>query len=79
MGASSRIEVEEPFGGSVDPAASRNAPGVTRGLRDNIASLTKPPLPTSDRQQIVTLFSHLVGVGIEAPKHVQPTPARRQP
>jgi len=25
-------------------------------------------LPTSDRQQIVTLFSHLVGVGIEAPK-----------
>jgi aryl-alcohol dehydrogenase-like predicted oxidoreductase len=37
-------------------------------LRGNIASLTKPPLPTVDRQQIVTLFSHLVGVGIEAPK-----------
>jgi aryl-alcohol dehydrogenase-like predicted oxidoreductase len=37
-------------------------------LRENIASLTKPPLSTADRQQIVTLFGHLVGVGIEAPK-----------
>jgi aryl-alcohol dehydrogenase-like predicted oxidoreductase len=48
-------------------------------LREDIASLTKPPLPASDRQQIVTLFSHLVGVGIEAPKHVQAAPASRQP
>lgn len=37
-------------------------------LREDIAALTRPPLPTADRQQIVTLFSHLVGVGIEAPK-----------
>jgi aryl-alcohol dehydrogenase-like predicted oxidoreductase len=37
-------------------------------LRENIASLTKPPLSAADRQQIVTLFGHLVGVGIEAPK-----------
>jgi aryl-alcohol dehydrogenase-like predicted oxidoreductase len=37
-------------------------------LRENIASLTKQPLSTADRQQIVTLFGHLVGVGIEAPK-----------
>jgi L-galactose dehydrogenase len=48
-------------------------------LREDIASLTKPPLPTADRQQIVTLFSHLVGVGIEAPGHGQPTPASGQP
>src|SRR5262249_1099065 len=43
-------------------------------LREDITSLTKPPLSTADRQQIVTLFGHLVGVGIEAPKHVQTAP-----
>jgi aryl-alcohol dehydrogenase-like predicted oxidoreductase len=48
-------------------------------LREDIASLSKPPLPTADRQQIVTLFGHLVGVGIEAPKHVQGPPAPEQP
>jgi L-galactose dehydrogenase len=37
-------------------------------LCENIASLTKPPLSTADREQIVTLFGHLVGVGIEAPE-----------
>jgi L-galactose dehydrogenase len=36
-------------------------------LREDIASLTRPPLPTADREQIVSLFGHLVGVGIEAP------------
>jgi aryl-alcohol dehydrogenase-like predicted oxidoreductase len=46
-------------------------------LREDIASLTKPPLPAADREQIVTLFSHLVGVGIEAPGHAQAAPARR--
>lgn len=40
-------------------------------LRENIASLTKPPLPAADREKIVSLFGHLVGVGIEAPKHEQ--------
>ena len=44
-------------------------------LREDIASLKKPPLPAADRQQIVTLFGHLVGVGIEAPKHGQKAPA----
>ncbi|MBV8753926.1 MAG: aldo/keto reductase [Hyphomicrobiales bacterium] len=39
-------------------------------LREDILSLTKPPLPTADRERIVTLFGHLVGVGIEAPKNV---------
>jgi len=47
-------------------------------LREDIASLTKPPLPAADRAQIVTLFGHLVGVGIEAPTRVQSTP-RQQP
>ena len=47
-------------------------------LREDIASLTKPPLPAADRVQIVTLFGHLVGVGIEAPTRVQSAP-RRQP
>ncbi len=41
-------------------------------LSEDIASLTKPPLPAADREQIVTLFGHLVGVGIEAPSRVQP-------
>ena len=43
-------------------------------LREDIISLTRPPLSTADRQQIVTLFGHLVGVGIEAPRHVQTAP-----
>jgi len=38
-------------------------------LREDIASLTRPPLVAADRRQIVTLFGHLVGVGIEAPNH----------
>jgi len=37
-------------------------------LREDIGYLSKPPLPAADREQIVTLFGHLVGVGIEAPK-----------
>ncbi|HEV2956631.1 MAG TPA: aldo/keto reductase, partial [Xanthobacteraceae bacterium] len=43
-------------------------------LREDIVSLSKPPLSTADRQQIVTLFGHLVGVGIEAPNHPQTAP-----
>jgi len=48
-------------------------------LREDIASLKKPPLPAADRQQIVTLFGHLVGVGIEAPKRGAGAPAPEQP
>jgi aryl-alcohol dehydrogenase-like predicted oxidoreductase len=48
-------------------------------LREDIASLTKPPLSAADREQIVTLFGHLVGVGIEAPKHVKTASACQQP
>jgi aryl-alcohol dehydrogenase-like predicted oxidoreductase len=78
-GASSIIDVAYRF--------VRDEPGVDvvlfgtsdpDHLRGNIASLTKPPLPTADRQQIVTLFSHLVGVGIEAPRRVQAALASRQ-
>jgi predicted aldo/keto reductase-like oxidoreductase len=46
--------------------------GDPRHLREDIAFLTGPPLSTADRQQIVTLFGHLVGVGIEMPGHPQP-------
>jgi aryl-alcohol dehydrogenase-like predicted oxidoreductase len=36
-------------------------------LRTNIASILKPPLPASDRAKLQALFSHLRGVGLEAP------------
>lgn len=46
-------------------------------LREDIASLTRPPLPAADREQIAVLFGHLVGVGIEAPNHPRtPAPQR---
>jgi aryl-alcohol dehydrogenase-like predicted oxidoreductase len=36
-------------------------------LRTNIASILKPPLPVADRTKLQALFSHLRGVGLEAP------------
>jgi aryl-alcohol dehydrogenase-like predicted oxidoreductase len=36
-------------------------------LRENIASLLKPPLPEVDRQRLAELFGHLLGVGLELP------------
>jgi len=36
-------------------------------LRTNIDSLLKPPLPEADQAQLTALFSHLRGVGLEAP------------
>jgi aryl-alcohol dehydrogenase-like predicted oxidoreductase len=48
-------------------------------LREDIAFLTKPPLPAADRERIVSLFGHLVGVGIERPGHPRTAPARPQP
>jgi aryl-alcohol dehydrogenase-like predicted oxidoreductase len=56
----------------------RHEPGVhvvlfgTSGaehLRENIASLLKPPLPEADRQRLAELFGHLLGVGLELPDH----------
>ena len=41
-------------------------------LRSNIESILKPPLPEADRAKLAELFSHLRGVGLEAP------PPRRQ-
>jgi L-galactose dehydrogenase len=37
-------------------------------LRTNIESLLKPPLPEADREKLATLFGHLVGVGMDAPR-----------
>jgi aryl-alcohol dehydrogenase-like predicted oxidoreductase len=36
-------------------------------LRSNIESILKPPLPVADRTKLQDLFSHLRGVGLEAP------------
>ncbi len=41
-------------------------------LRTNIELILKPPLPAEDRSKLQALFSHLRGVGLEAP------PARAQ-
>jgi hypothetical protein len=37
-------------------------------LRANIESLLKPPLPEADRERLASLFGHLVGVGMDAPR-----------
>lgn len=36
-------------------------------LRDNIASILKPPLPPEDRATIQRLFGHLAGIGLDRP------------
>jgi hypothetical protein len=36
-------------------------------LRSNVQSILKPPLPATDRTKLADLFSHLRGVGLEAP------------
>jgi aryl-alcohol dehydrogenase-like predicted oxidoreductase len=36
-------------------------------LRSNVESILKPPLPEADRAKLAELFSHLRGVGLEAP------------
>jgi aryl-alcohol dehydrogenase-like predicted oxidoreductase len=41
--------------------------GDAEHLRTNIASILKPPLPAADRAKLQDLFSHLRGVGLEAP------------
>ena len=41
--------------------------GDPEHLRANIASILKPALPEDDRARLVELFSHLRGVGLEAP------------
>jgi aryl-alcohol dehydrogenase-like predicted oxidoreductase len=46
--------------------------GDIEHLRSNIASILKPPLPAADLVKLQALFSHLRGVGLEAP------PARRR-
>jgi aryl-alcohol dehydrogenase-like predicted oxidoreductase len=46
--------------------------GDREHLRTNIASILKPPLPEHDREQLATLFGHLVGVGLDAPHLSRP-------
>jgi aryl-alcohol dehydrogenase-like predicted oxidoreductase len=36
-------------------------------LRSNVGSILKPPLPDADQAKLAELFSHLRGVGLEAP------------
>jgi aryl-alcohol dehydrogenase-like predicted oxidoreductase len=37
-------------------------------LRANVESLLEPPLPAADREKLATLFGHVVGVGMDAPR-----------
>ncbi len=41
--------------------------GDAEHLRSNIASILRPPLPDADRAKLAELFSHLRGVGLDAP------------
>jgi aryl-alcohol dehydrogenase-like predicted oxidoreductase len=41
--------------------------GDASHLRSNVESILKPPLPEADRTKLRDLFSHLRGVGLEAP------------
>jgi L-galactose dehydrogenase len=74
-----------PGGASAIPDAAyrfvRHEPGVDvvlfgtgdpEHLRTNIASILKPPLPEADRAQLLALFGHLAGVGLDAPHLSQP-------
>jgi L-galactose dehydrogenase len=41
--------------------------GDARHLRENIAAISKPPLPEADRAKLKTLFGHLTnGVGLDS-------------
>src|SRR5262249_41357337 len=84
--------VHEGGAGSIIDAAYRfvrDEPGVDvvlfgtsdpHHLREDIASLPRSPLTPADRPRIGPLFRHLVGIGIEAPRHAQtPVPSRGDP
>jgi len=68
-GASNMIEAAYRF--------ARHEPGVdvvlfgtgnAGHLRANVTSLLKPPLPDVDRQKLVALFGHLIGIGLDSPQ-----------
>ncbi len=48
--------------------------GDAAHLRSNIESILKPPLPELDRAKLAELFSHLRGVGLEAPPFARTRP-----
>jgi aryl-alcohol dehydrogenase-like predicted oxidoreductase len=55
--------------------------GTEEHLRDNVASLLKPPLPAADVKKLRALFGHLRGIGLVFPDHVSsnPTSSSRNP
>lgn len=49
--------------------------GDVHHMEANVASLSRPPLPAADRQRLIDLFGHLLGVGLVgavAPKPATP-------
>lgn len=46
--------------------------GNTEHVRDNIASLLRPPLPDSDRAELIRLCAELPGLGLDRPPHATP-------
>jgi aryl-alcohol dehydrogenase-like predicted oxidoreductase len=50
--------------------------GSPAHLTTNIGSLLKPPLPEADHRRLGELFSHLVGIGLDAPHLSTPRPRR---
>ena len=61
------------FGGGVVAAVVLFGTGDTDHLRQNIASILRPPLPEADRSRLARLFGHLRGVGLALPP---PMPGR---
>ncbi len=50
--------------------------GSHEHLRANVASINRPPLPEADREKIVRLFGHLVGVGLDLPDRLRQPDAK---
>ncbi len=46
--------------------------GDVHHMEANVASLSKPPLPAADRQKLIDLFGHLLGVGLVGSGPPQP-------
>lgn len=40
-------------------------------LKENVASITAPPLPVADRSRLAEVFAHLRGVGLDLPDHIK--------
>jgi aryl-alcohol dehydrogenase-like predicted oxidoreductase len=51
--------------------------GNAEHLRNNIASILSPPLPSDDLARLARLFGGLVGVGLDLPDRIRPQGAKR--